>query len=191
MLPRNTAGPPSTRLEQLGIPVEYSHHEVSPSQHEIDLRYTDALTMADNVMTSRLTVKEVALEHGIYATFMPKPLEQHDGSGLHLHLSLFEGDRTPFTTPEVRYRLSKIGGELHRRAPRPCPGDHRGHQPVGQLVQAAGAGFRSTGLCTWARNNQSALVRVPTAKSGQADLSTRIEYRSPDSGLQSRTWPSP
>ena len=95
-------------LEQLGIPVEYSHHEVSPSQHEIDLRYTDALTMADNVMTFRLTVKEIALEHGIYATFMPKPLEQHDGSGFHMHLSLFEGDENAFYDSGSENRLSRV-----------------------------------------------------------------------------------
>ena len=78
-------------LEELGIPVEFSHHEVSPSQHELDLRHTDALTMADSIVTTRLVVKEVAMEHGLYATFMPKPLAEFDGSGLHLHLSLFEG----------------------------------------------------------------------------------------------------
>jgi len=96
-----------TALEALGIPVESSHHEVSPSQHELDLRYTDALTMADNLMTTRLAVKEVAMEHGIYATFMPKPLEGVDGSGLHLHLSLFEGDSNAFYDPANEYGLSR------------------------------------------------------------------------------------
>jgi glutamine synthetase type III len=83
-------------------------HEVSPSQHELDLRHTDALTMADNIMTTRLTVKEVALEHGIYATFMPKPLEKHDGSGMHLHLSLFQGDENAFHEASGQYGLSKV-----------------------------------------------------------------------------------
>ena len=83
-------------LERMGIPIEHSHHEVAPSQHEIIVRYTDALTMADNIMSFRLTVKEVALAHGIYATFMPKPLEDHDGSGMHLHMSLFEGEDNVF-----------------------------------------------------------------------------------------------
>ena len=95
-------------LESLGIPVESSHHEVAPSQHELDLRYTDALTMADNLMTTRLAVKEVALEHGIYATFMPKPMEGFDGNALHLHLSLFEGDRNAFHEPSAEYGLSKV-----------------------------------------------------------------------------------
>ena len=86
----------------MGIPVEYVHHEVAPSQHEIDLRYTDALTMADNVMTYRLTVKEVAQEFGIYATFMPKPVAGVNGSGMHTHQSLFEGDRNAFFDADRR-----------------------------------------------------------------------------------------
>src|SRR3990170_4647978 len=108
-------------LEQMGIPIEHSHHEVAPSQHEIIARYTDALTMADNIMTSRLTVKEVALQHGIYATFMPKPLEDYDGSGMHLHLSLFEEDTNAFHEPGTQGELSKVGqafiaGILHHAA---------------------------------------------------------------------------
>ena len=91
----------------MGIPVEYVHHEVAPSQHEIDLRYTDALTMADNVMTYRLTVKEVAQEFGIYATFMPKPVAGVNGSGMHTHQSLFEGDRNAFFDATDEYHLSK------------------------------------------------------------------------------------
>ena len=94
-------------LEAMGIPVEYVHHEVAPSQHEIDLRYTDALTMADNVMTYRLTVKEVAQEFGIYATFMPKPVAGVNGSGMHTHQSLFEGDRNAFFDAADEYHLSK------------------------------------------------------------------------------------
>ena len=86
-------------LEQLGIMVEASHHEVAPSQHEIDLRYTDALTMADSTMTYRLTVKEVAMKNGVYATFMPKPLADQNGSGMPVHQSLFKGERTPFSAP--------------------------------------------------------------------------------------------
>src|SRR5690606_31062533 len=93
-------------LEMMGIPVEHSHHEVAPSQHEIIVRYTDALTMADNIMTFRLTVNEVALQHAIYATYMPKPLEGHDGSGMHLHLSLFEGDRNTILDPSSEIGLS-------------------------------------------------------------------------------------
>src|SRR6187397_1221914 len=95
-------------LEAMGIPVEYSHHEDAPSQHEIDLRYTDALTMADNVMTFRVVVKEVAHQNGIHATFMPKPLEIVQGSGMHTHFSLFEGDTNAFHDPGDEYGLSKI-----------------------------------------------------------------------------------
>jgi glutamine synthetase len=93
-------------LESMGIPVEYVHHEVAPSQHEIDLRYSDALSMADNVMAYRLTVKEVAHEFGIYATFMPKPVAGVNGSGMHTHQSLFEGDRNAFFDPTDEYHLS-------------------------------------------------------------------------------------
>src|ERR671918_691214 len=95
-------------LEAMGIPVEYSFHEDSPSQHEIDLRYTDALTMADNVMTFRLVVKETALERGAYATFMPKPLAGVQGSGMHTHVSLFEGDTNAFHDPGDDFNLSKV-----------------------------------------------------------------------------------
>jgi glutamine synthetase len=105
-------------LEDMGIPVEYSQHEDSPSQHEIDLRYTDALTMADTVMTVRLVVKEIAQERGVYATFMPKPLQGKQGSGMHTHFSLFEGDTNAFHDPGDEHNLSKvakgfIGGVLH------------------------------------------------------------------------------
>src|SRR6266550_3365889 len=95
-------------LESMGIPVEYVHHEVAPSQHEIDLRYADALTMADSVMTYRLTVKEVAQEFGIHATFMPKPVGGVNGSGMHTHQSLFEGDRNAFFDATDEYHLSKL-----------------------------------------------------------------------------------
>src|SRR5215211_3897407 len=95
-------------LESIGIPVRYSHHEDSPSQHEIDLRYTDALTMADNVMTFKLVVKEIALERGVHASFMPKPLAGVQGSGMHTHLSLFEGDVNAFHDPGDEAHLSKV-----------------------------------------------------------------------------------
>lgn len=166
-------------LESLGIPVELSHHEVSPSQHELDLRYTDALTMADSIMTTRLVVKEVALENGIYATFMPKPIEGTDGTGLHLHMSLFEGDRNAFYEPGGEYGLSKvahgfIAGVLrHAREMTAVT-----NQWVNSYKRLVG-GFEAPIHLTWARNNQSALVRVPTPKSGK-HTSTRIEYRAPD-----------
>jgi glutamine synthetase len=141
-------------LEQLGIPIEHSHHEVAPSQHEIIARYTDALTMADNIMTSRLTVKEVALQSGIYATFMPKPLEAHDGSGMHLHLSLFEGDTNAFHEPGTQGGLSKVG-------------------------EAFIAGLLRHAAEMTAVTNQSALVRMPSVKKGKPS-SVRVEYRAAD-----------
>jgi glutamine synthetase len=166
-------------LEMMGIPVEHSHHEVAPSQHEIIARYTDALTMADNIMTFRLTVKEVALEHGIYATFMPKPLENHDGSGMHLHLSLFEGDRNAFYEPGSDNGLSKIGqqfiaGLLHH-ASEITAVTNQWVNSYKRLV----AGFEAPIYISWARNNQSALVRVPTVKKGKPS-SVRVEYRAAD-----------
>ncbi|HJQ76528.1 MAG TPA: glutamine synthetase family protein [Acidimicrobiia bacterium] len=166
-------------LEQLGIPIEHSHHEVAPSQHEIIARYTDALTMADNIMTSRLTVKEVALQSGIYATFMPKPLEEHDGSGMHLHLSLFEGDTNAFHEPGTQGELSKvakafIAGLLHHAAEMTAITN----QWVNSYKRLVG-GFDAPVYMSWARNNQSALVRVPSVKKGKPS-SVRVEYRAAD-----------
>jgi glutamine synthetase len=166
-------------LEQLGIPIEHSHHEVAPSQHEIIARYTDALTMADNIMTSRLTVKEVALQSGIYATFMPKPLQEHDGSGMHLHLSLFEGDTNAFHEPGTQGGLSKIGkafiaGILTHAAEMTAVTN----QWVNSYKRLVG-GFDAPVYMSWAHNNQSALVRVPSVKKGKPS-SVRIEYRAAD-----------
>lgn len=166
-------------LEQLGIPIEHSHHEVAPSQHEIIARYTDALTMADNIMTSRLTVKEVALQEGIYATFMPKPLQDHDGSGMHLHLSLFEGETNAFHEPGTQGGLSKVGqafiaGVLRHAAEMTAVTN----QWVNSYKRLVG-GFDAPVYMSWARNNQSALVRVPTVKKGKPS-SVRVEYRAAD-----------
>ena len=127
-----------TMLERMGISVEFSHHEVAPGQQEIDLRYADALTTADNIMTFRLVVKEVALEQGVYATFMPKPFSDEPGSAMHTHLSLFEGDQQRLPRPGRPVPPVQDGQVVHRRAAGPRRRDHRGHQPVGQLLQAAG-----------------------------------------------------
>jgi glutamine synthetase len=166
-------------LEQLGIPIEHSHHEVAPSQHEIIARYTDALTMADNIMTSRLTVKEVALQHGIYATFMPKPLEAYDGSGMHLHLSLFEGDVNAFHEPGTQGGLSKVGeafiAGLLRHAAELTAVTNQWVNSYKRLV----GGYDAPTYISWARNNQSALVRVPSVKKGKPS-SVRVEYRAAD-----------
>ena len=117
-----------------------------PASTSSTCRYTDALTMADNLMTTRLAVKEVALEHGIYATFMPKPIEGVDGNGLHLHLSLFEGDRNAFYEAGADYGLSQGGPRVHRRPAPPRRPDHRHHQPVGELLQAPGRRLRRPGV---------------------------------------------
>ena len=166
-------------LEQLGIPVEQSHHEVSPSQHEMDLRHTDALSMADNLLTTRLAIKEIALEHGIYATFMPKPIEGTDGNGLHLHLSLFEDDRNVFAEPGGEFGLSKIAHSfmagLLTHAPEITAVTNQWVNSYKRLVP----GFEAPINIAWARNNQSALVRVPTVKEAKPDA-TRVEYRAPD-----------
>ncbi len=166
-------------LEAMGIPVEYVHHEVAPSQHEIDLRYTDALTMADNVMAYRLTVKEVAQEFGIYATFMPKPVAGVNGSGMHTHQSLFKGDRNAFFDASDEYHLSTtakayIAGIL-RHAPEITLVTNQWVNSYKRLVP----GYEAPVYVCWARRNRSALVRVPMYKPGK-EGATRIEYRSPD-----------
>ncbi len=166
-------------LEAMGIPVEYSHHEDAPSQHEIDLRYTDALTMADNVMTFRLVVKEVAHEHGVHATFMPKPLMAVQGSGMHTHLSLFEGEVNAFHDPGDPHGLSKtakgfIAGLLrHGREISAVT-----NQYVNSYKRLV-TGFEAPTFIAWARNNRSVVVNVPHIKEGKSE-STRVEYRAPD-----------
>ena len=174
-------------LEAMGIPIEYSFHEDSPSQHEIDLRYTDALTMADNVMTFRLVVREIALERGAYATFMPKPLTGVQGSGMHTHLSLFEGDVNAFHDPDDEYKLSKVGRSfiagLLTHANEITAVTNQLVNSYKRLIMGQGAGsmtlFEAPVYSSWGRNNRSALVRVPIAKAGK-ESSTRVEYRSPD-----------
>jgi glutamine synthetase len=167
-------------LEAMGIPVEYSFHEIGPSQHEIDLRYTDALTMADNVMTFRLVVKQVATDLGVYATFMPKPIAGVFGSGMHTHLSLFEGDVNAFYDPADEYGLSKLGkafiAGLLKHAREITAVTNQTVNSYKRLI----AGYEAPVYVCWARNNESALVRVPVPKKGKGESSTRIEFRSPD-----------
>ena len=166
-------------LEAMGIPVEYSFHEDSPSQHEIDLRYTDALSMADNVMTFRLVVREIAMEQGFYATFMPKPLTHVQGSGMHTHLSLFEGDENAFHDAGDPYLLSKTGRSfiagLLRHAPEITAVTNQLVNSYKRLV----VGTEAPAHVSWARNNRSALVRVPVTKANKSS-SVRAEFRSPD-----------
>ena len=166
-------------LEAMGIPVEYSHHENGPSQHEIDLRYTDALTMADNVMTFRIVVKEVASDLGVYATFMPKPIAGAFGSGMHTHLSLFEGDVNAFHDSSDEHGLSKVGkafiAGLLRHAREITAVTNQTVNSYKRLIM----GYEAPVYICWARNNRSALVRVPLTKNGK-ESSSRIEFRSPD-----------
>lgn len=167
-------------LEQLGISVEFSHHEGGPGQNEIDLRYADALTMADNIMTFRTVIKEVAIEQGVYATFMPKPFTQHPGSGMHTHMSLFEGDTNAFFDAGSQYHLSKtakhfIAGLL-RHAPEITAVTN---QYVNSYKRLWGGGEAPSFVC-WGHNNRSALIRVPLYKPDKGN-SSRIEYRAIDS----------
>src|SRR5438093_700134 len=166
-------------LEAMGIPVEYVHHEVAPSQHEIDLRYSDALTMADNVMTYRLTVKEAAQEFGVYATFMPKPVLGVNGNGMHTHQSLFKGDRNAFFKQGDEYHLSTvakryIAGMLTHAAEITLV-TNQWVNSYKRLVP----GYEAPVYVCWARRNRSALVRVPMYKPGK-ESARRIEFRSPD-----------
>ena len=168
-------------LEAMGIPVEYSLPRGRPSQHEIDLRYTDALSMADNVMTVRLVVREIALEQGVYATFMPKPLDGVQGSGMHTHLSLFEGDVNAFHDAGRRATACRRSAAASSPAccatpPRSPPSPTSWSTPTSASI---GRAIEAPVYVTWARNNRSALVRVPVTKRGK-ESSTRIEYRAPD-----------
>jgi len=166
-------------LEEMGIGVEYSHHEVASSQHEIDIRYTDALTMADNVMTYRLVVKQIALGHGVYATFMPKPVFGINGSGMHVHQSLFKGDRNAFFDKGDEYQLSKVARSyiagLLKHAPAITAVTSQWVNSYKRLVP----GYEAPVYLSWARRNRSDLIRVPEYRPGR-EKSTRIEFRSPD-----------
>ncbi len=166
-------------LEEMGIGVEYSHHEVAASQHEIDMRYTDALTMADNVMTYRLVVKQIAINHGFHATFMPKPVFGINGSGMHVHQSLFKGNRNVFFCKDDEYHLSKeakyfIAGLL-RHAPEITAVTNQWVNSYKRLVP----GYEAPVYLSWARRNRADLIRVPEYKPGKEEA-TRIEFRSPD-----------
>ena len=166
-------------LEELGVPVEASHHEVSPSQHEIDLRHTDAMTMADTVMTYRVVVKEIAQRNDCYATFMPKPIAGVNGSGMHIHQSLFKGGRNAFYDAEDPDRLSDtarhfVAGLLkHARAITSVT-----NQWVNSYKRLV-PNFEAPVYVTWATVNRSDLVRLPSYKPGREE-SRRIEYRAPD-----------
>ncbi len=169
-----------TMLEAMGISVEFSHHEGAPGQQEIDLRYADALSTADNIMTFRHVIKEVALEQGFYASFMPKPFTDHPGSGMHTHVSLFEGEKNAFYDASAEFNLSKvarsfIAGILRHSSEITAVTN----QWVNSYKRLQGGG-EAPALINWGHNNRSALVRIPMYKPNKEN-STRIEFRSPDS----------
>lgn len=166
-------------LEQMGISVEFSHHEVGPGQQEIDLRYADALSTADNIMTFRTVVREVALGQGIWATFMPKPFTTHPGNGMHTHVSLFEGDRNAFFEAGAEYQLSKTGrrfiaGVLRHAPEITCVTN----QWVNSYKRLIGGGEAPAYVC-WGHNNRSAMIRIPMYKPNKGP-STRLELRTID-----------
>ena len=173
-------------LERMGISVEYSHHEVAPSQHEIDLRYADALTMADNIMTFRLVIKETALQRGIYASFMPKPIEAEWGNAMHLHLSLFEGDRNAFHDTTDPYNLLPVAraftaGLLSRSREIAAVTNQwvNSYKRLTARMHGPLPSGEAPIFVSWGRSNRSALVRIPMYKPRKGG-STRIEYRAPD-----------
>jgi glutamine synthetase len=166
-------------LQAMGIQVEYSHHEVAPSQHEIDLRFKDALTMADQVMTYRLTVKEIAQAQGVYATFMPKPIFGVNGSGMHVHQSLFKGERNAFFDANDEYNLSATGkayvAGLLAHIREIALVTNQWINSYKRLVP----GYEAPVYICWSRRNRSAMVRVPLYKPGK-EQATRVELRNPD-----------
>ena len=169
-----------TMLEAMGVSVEFSHHEGAPGQQEIDLRYADALSTADNIMTFRHVVKEVALDQGMRASFMPKPFTDHPGSGMHTHLSLFAGEKNAFFDASAELNLSQIGrqfiaGILKHAAEITAVTN----QWVNSYKRLQGGG-EAPSIINWGHNDRGALVRIPMYKP-QKENSTRIEFRSPDS----------
>jgi len=167
-------------LEDLGISVEYSHHEGGPGQNEIDLRYADALAMADNIMTFRTVVKEVAIEQGVHATFMPKPFAEHPGSGMHTHMSLFEGDVNAFYEEGAEYQLSRVGRQFIAGLLRHAREISAVTNQFVNSYKRLWGGDEAPSYITWGHNNRSALVRVPRYKPGKSG-SARIEHRGLDS----------
>ena len=166
-------------LGEMGVPVKYSHHEAAPSQHEIDLQYTDGLTMADSVMTAKLAIKELAQQRGVYASFMPKPIPGVNGSGMHVHQSLYQGDHNAFYEADDEYYLSTVGkrfiaGLLHH-AQEITLVTNQWVNSYKRLV----AGYEAPVYVSWAHVNQSDLVRVPAYQQGK-ESSVRVEYRAPD-----------
>ncbi|MCY7287252.1 MAG: glutamine synthetase family protein [Cryobacterium sp.] len=167
-------------LEDLGISVEFSHHEAGPGQNEIDLRYADALTTADNIMTFRTVIKEGAIEQGVYATFMPKPMSEHPGSGMHTHLSLFEGDTNAFYEAGAQYQLSMTGRQFIAGLLKHAPEITAVTNQFVNSYKRLWGGDEAPSFVCWGHNNRSALIRVPLYKPNKGQ-SARVEYRAIDS----------
>ncbi|MEX5299431.1 type I glutamate--ammonia ligase [Kocuria sp. CPCC 205292] len=167
-------------LEAVGISVEFSHHEAGPGQNEIDLRYADALQTADNIMTFRTVIKEVALSQGLYATFMPKPFTEHPGSGMHTHFSLFEGDTNAFFEAGSEFRLSRTAGHFIAGILRHAPEFTSVTNQFVNSYKRLWGGGEAPSYQSWGHNNRSALVRVPLSKPDKVQAA-RIEYRGIDS----------
>lgn len=167
-------------LEQMGIPVEYSHHEAAPSQHEIDLRYADALTMADNIATYRVVVKEIASKHGVYATFMPKPIYGVNGSGMHVTQSLFRGEGNALYDAEDEKHLSRVARHFVAGLLKYAPEITVITNPWVNSYKRLVPGYEAPIFTSWAHRSHSDLIRIPDYRPGRED-STRIEYRAPDS----------
>jgi len=168
-----------TLLEAMGISVEFSHHEGGPGQQEIDLRDADALTTADNIMTFRHVIKEVAMDHGFHASFMPKPFTDHPGSGMHTHVSLFKGEENAFYDAKAQYNLSNVGRSFISGILRHAPEITAiTNQWVNSYKRLHGGG-EAPAVINWGPSNRGALVRLPMYKPGKEN-STRIEFRSPD-----------
>lgn len=166
-------------LKKLGVKVEYSHHEVAPSQHEIDMRYADALKMADNVVTYKLTVKEIASKNGLFASFMPKPLFGQNGSGMHCHQSLFQGKTNAFFDGKDVYSLSKVGKSYIAGILKHAPEIISILAPWVNSYKRLVPGYEAPVYIAWSRRNRSALVRVPMYQPGK-EVATRMELRCPD-----------
>lgn len=166
-------------LKKLGIKVEYSHHEAASSQHEIDMRYDDALKMADNMVTYRITVKEIAAKYGVYATFMPKPLFDDYGSGMHVHQSLFNGEKNAFFSPDDQYHLSDDAKSYTEGILRHSSEMISILAPWVNSYKRLVPGYEAPVYIAWSNRNRSALIRVPTYQPGR-ETSTRVEIRCPD-----------
>jgi glutamine synthetase len=169
-----------TMLESMGISVEFSHHEAGPGQNEIDLRYADALTTADTIMTFRTVIKEVALEQGLFASFMPKPLAKSPGSGMHTHMSLFEGDRNAFFEAGADHQLSPVARQFMAGLLHYAPEVTAITNQYVNSYKRLWGGAEAPSYVAWGSNNRSALVRIPIHKPGKGQ-STRVEYRALDS----------